>query len=296
MGASMAGISLDYFRTANYTFMTEGTVLDSRRVIGLTPEASAYGSMAGGFGAMLLFLRPVYPPHLWRRYVPIAAWGCLGMAFMSKSSTAFVMIGITLALYLAYSAYRLTADNKVIRKTALGKGAMLVMLAVMCVPVLLFDSNIANYFLQTVDTLIFQKQYSSSYMERSFWTATAFDAFLASGGLGVGLGSVRTSNFFVNILASTGAIGGLFFGLFLAIIFTRSAPRDDQRANIMIQALKLTLLPLFAAAMLAGTTPDFGSFNGLIFGLIAGLSQAERVKKWISPLAKPQPAVVQSKA
>lgn len=55
-----------------------------------------------------------------------------------------------------------------------------------------------------VDTVVFQKTSSESYIERSGWTRYGWKAFLATEGWGVGLGSARTSNWYVSILSNTG--------------------------------------------------------------------------------------------
>ncbi len=56
-----------------------------------------------------------------------------------------------------------------------------------------------------VNKMVFQKASSASYAERSLWNRVGWHAFLDSGGLGAGLGSIRVSNWGISILAVPGS-------------------------------------------------------------------------------------------
>ena len=273
---------LSVFYTANYG-TSSGEIMGSTRVIGLMPEPSSYGGMAAGFCAMLLFLRPAFPTRLWRFRVPMTAWACGLLALLSLSSTAYAMMAVVLALYTLYSTHKITSDGTVIKKTLSKKFLALIGAGVLVLVVLLFDTELADLFTKMVEVLLFEKSKTTSYIERSSWTAAGLNAFLESYGLGVGAGSVRTSNFFVNVLASTGIIGGCLFLSFLWVIFTRKASQTDARANALIRGTKFALVPMLVGLALIGTTPDFGIMPGVLFGLIVGLSTKNQKAKWISP-------------
>ncbi|MDE1902164.1 MAG: hypothetical protein KGI37_11095 [Alphaproteobacteria bacterium] len=259
------------FHTANYGY-SAGEILGASRIMGLTPEPSAFGGLASSFCAMLLFLRPAYPRSLSRWKVPVAAWGCAAMAFLSTSSTAYASMFVILGLYLFYTIHAIAEDGTIIRRSAVRKAVWGTGLIFVLLVVALIDQRVIDYAANMVDTLIVKKQYTESYIERSSWTQAGMEAFAASLGLGVGVGSVRTSNFFVNLLASTGVPGTLLFFIFLAALYRRRAPQRGSREAVMITAAKLSLLPMFASLFLAGTVPDFGIVPGVLFGLIAGLA------------------------
>jgi hypothetical protein len=269
------GDMLKMFHTAEYGY-SAGDILGQLRVLGLTPEPSAFGGLATGFAALLLFLRPVYPRSLWRWKVPTVGWGCAAMAFLSTSSAAYASMFALLGVYIFYNVHAVSEDGILLRKTVGKKiiGAFALLLILLAIALL--DSDFFATCADMVDALIFKKQYTTSFVERSSWTAAGLNAFVQSFGLGVGAGSVRTSNFFANILASTGLPGALSFFAFLATLYTRHAPLRDSREEGIIKAMKLALIPMFTGMFLAGTTPDFGVIPGALFGIVAALGQPTR--------------------
>jgi hypothetical protein len=68
-----------------------------------------------------------------------------------------------------------------------------------------------DYIYDKIDVIIFKKSESESYAGRTEWTRVAWEAFFATDGLGVGLGSARTSNWFVALLSNTGIYPALIF-------------------------------------------------------------------------------------
>ncbi|MDX9690760.1 MAG: hypothetical protein RBT70_09955 [Alphaproteobacteria bacterium] len=264
--------ALKVFYTANYGY-SAGSILEARRVLGLTPEPASFGGLAVASASLLLFLRPVYTPPMRRVWVPLVGWGCVLMGFLSVSSTAYASLFLLLGIYLFYDVDAISAEGKILRKSIRKKALSAFLLGFVFLIVLLFNSDFLSYFADLVNTLLIEKTETTSYVERSSWTAAGLDAFIESYGLGVGVGSVRTSNFFANILASTGILGAGLFGSFLLSLYLRHAPDRNSREEAMIGGIKRALLPMFAAGFLAGTTPDFGIVQGLLFGTVVALSQ-----------------------
>jgi O-antigen ligase len=213
----------------------------------------------------------------------VVGWGCVLMGFLSESSATYVSMFVLLCIYIFYDAHSISKEGNLVRKTVTRK--MLWCIAVLCIlPVaFLLLSNLFSSFAEMVDTLIFKKQDSSSFIERSSWTAAGISAFVQSFGLGVGIGSVRTSNFFANIIASTGLPGAILFIIFIVTLFTRHAARRDSREEAIVRAAKLALLPMFVDLLLVGTTPDFGLGPGVLFGVIAGTASRTFVKDPTAP-------------
>lgn len=112
------------------------------------------------------------------------------------------------------------------------------------------------------------------------------NAFCATNGLGVGLGSARTSNWFVAILSNTGVIGATLLAWFIAQIFLRRC-QSDPRTVEFVTALRFSLLPFFVMPALAGTLPDFGAGTGAIFGFVVSLTSNKRESK-VSPCKGPR--------
>jgi hypothetical protein len=137
---------------------------------------------------------------------------------------------------------------------------------------------------EMLDVMVFQKSTSSSYEERSMWTKVSWDALLASGGLGVGMGGTRASNFAVALFSSAGFLGGALYSLFLInCLIVQRAAKNDLVGSALFAAVRWSFLPPFFAGLTVGTTPDFGVFNAFLFGFAIALSHrnAKGVQKHV---------------
>jgi hypothetical protein len=272
---------LDLFRTANYTFLNGVEVMGVTRVVGLMPEASTFGALAVSFGALLLFCRNAFAPRLKRRAVVLGV-ACLAFAALSTSSAAMVSLAVTFALLCADLASRLIIERRADKRAAMNEAAILAgLIFVTVLYFVAFDAQ-RDFIVRIIDSAVFKKSESDSYIERSAWSRQAWEAFLASGGIGVGVGSVRTSNFFINIIASTGIFGTVLFALFLLRVATAAAPSilwpnaQSPFAHLqdaeLARGAKLALAVNFTGLFFVGTVPDYGLFVAMLFGTIVGVS------------------------
>jgi hypothetical protein len=260
---------LDPFRTANYELLTDVETAGVKRVVGLTPEASTFGSLCVLSASALLLLRPLYRPGWERLVASLALAGVSGMALLSTSATAFVG-GAALA-----GAYLIDLIGRALRPRAFGRESLgleigfLAAIVVAAIATLVLAPSVVAPLFDIVDKVIFQKSASLSYYQRTLWTQIALRAFLDSGGLGVGLGSIRTSNWAVSILASTGVIGGaLMFGFVAQKII---APTRDAapEAACLRNGLRLWMLPALVMSLISGTIPDIGVMMSMVLGLLS---------------------------
>jgi hypothetical protein len=273
------GISglLDPFRTAQYALLTDVEAAGAKRVVGLTSEASTYGALCINAATAILFLRPLYPRGGRRIAATLAVLSLLVMAALSTSATAFAGGAALGCLYVVDLARRYL-DRKAVGRAGLSleigavAGVAIVGLAI----VLLFPERVAPLF-EVVDKIVFQKTASLSYRQRSLWTHVGWQAFLDSGGLGVGLGSIRTSNWEVSILGSTGLFGGFLIFGFLAQRLASSTKHLPPEEAAFATALKLSLPPFLVMSSLAGTIPDIGIGVATILGLLSsGMAALEK--------------------
>ncbi len=132
------------------------------------------------------------------------------MTLMSTSSTGYVGLGVLATAYSANLLWRLNSPNPASRRGIISELAVLAILAIAVVGVLIVDSTLFDPLTDMVNVLIFQKKESGSYIERSGWTRYAWEAFLATGGWGVGVGSARASNWYYSVLSNTGLWARLF--------------------------------------------------------------------------------------
>ena len=271
----LAAVGLDFllepFRNA-YSILSKAEVMGSKRVIGLTPEASSYGTMCVGAAATLVFLRPSYERAVLRNYlVPLTSVSLLAMAVLSTSSAAYVGLAVFSVVFAANWVRRaLSADapaREGLKWEAMASlAAGLVVLAVLALVPSALDPVYAM-----IDEIILKKSQTDSYIERTMWSRLALNAFFSTYGLGVGLGSVRTSNWFVSILSSTGLIGAGLLAWFILRLYVSPCRAANPRTREMATGLKFSLIPTFAMAALVGTTPDFGGGSGAVFGTLTNL-------------------------
>lgn len=267
---------LEPFRNATYGLMLDIEIVGGRRrVVGLMPEASAYGALCIGAAANIAFLRPCYSDRLRRLVAPAVILGLVVFGLLSTSSTAYVGIAF-FGLILGANWLRRSLDRQALARDEL-KWELYAALAaafLLIIVVTLFPTLLDPVY-ELLDSIIFKKAESDSYIERSMWTRVGMEAFFATHGLGVGLGSDRTSNWFVAILSNTGVIGAGLLGAFIVRLYLLRSPKDPYSAEYLA-GLRFSLLPGFVMSALAGTTPDIGVGVGATFGMIVGLATAKR--------------------
>lgn len=261
---------LEVFRTASYALMTEDEVLDSKRVVGLMPEASAFGNVGLSYLAALYFFRRGMPKGKLRdKAVPMMVGLLALLVWLSTSSSAYLGLALFGATMAAEWFSRLVSNKRnpylskgLSSEFALGAIAALIVLLVFIAKPSLF-SPIVNM----IDVMVLQKSSSSSFEERGMWTQVSWDALLATYGLGVGLGGTRASNFAVALASNAGILGAfLYFTFAIRCLLMQKASRHDKQGGAILWACRWAYLPAFCAALTVGTTPDFGLFNAFIYG------------------------------
>jgi hypothetical protein len=262
-GAAHLNALLAPFRTASYALVDGAEMMGVRRIIGLTPEASAYAALVYGF-AVIIAMVPV--PS--RYFAPLGPWRLLlsaaliGMTLASTSSSGVVSImglGTVIAAWATIGAISG-------RPSAMGILFVGVILATTLLGAVLFLPETSSFFGRLFETLVLKKNLSDSYIERSTWNQVSFDAFFRSFGLGIGLGSARASSYVPMALSNLGLPGVLcllfFFGQM--ILAKPADPADRDLATTLKLAVPAGLLPL----VLAGATPNFGLANAVMYGAL----------------------------
>lgn len=261
---------LDPFRTATYALHTTQTISGTERITGLMPEPSSFGATCVGMAALIHFLGSGFALS---RQARLATTGLVSglalMAVQSTSSTAIVMLAVFVALALASGLYGLVIARQALPRTNVLSSLILGLFVAAAVLFLIaFAPSILTPVFDLLDQLVFKKVQSQSFDERSGWNLAAWNAFLASNGLGVGLGSARASSWALVILSNTGLIGFTLFASFLVQLLIKrngSAPALlKNRAN----GAKLALLVTMTGSILAATSADFGGLIAISFGLI----------------------------
>jgi hypothetical protein len=268
-----AGLSdlLEPFRNASYSFLVDVSILDLKRVVGFMPEASYYGAACVGAAVSLAFLRPFFEPGLRNTLVPATVLGLIVMAALSTSSTAYVGLSIFAVVFAINWLRRFLNPHALARVGLYGEAFVVIAAALGLLLIIVLSPALLDPINAVLDEIVFHKDESYSYLQRSDWNSVGMRAFFATQGVGVGLGSTRTSNWCIAILSNTGIIGATLLASFIVRLFLERC-RNGPCAAEFVMALKLSLLPGFVMAVLAGTTPDIGLGPGAILGLIASLT------------------------
>ena len=258
------------FKTAKYTYLEGSEVAGFRRVDGFMTEASAFGGTSVAVASVLLFLGAALKTGLQRSLAKLLAWALVGMAIVSTSTSAYVGLVVLLSTYGVWCVVRaiqgrtpLTA-RVVIELSATFVAVLVGFAAVILHPELLDQPR------AMMDVIFFKKMYSSSYYDRSLWNKMALQALSDTWGIGVGVGSARTSNWLVSVVSNTGVLGGLAMLGFIARLLFARASRPELRD--LVGGLKLVILVNFVPQIMATTTPDFGVMTGIEFGLLAAFT------------------------
>lgn len=271
---------LDGFHTTAYLHLLEGEVAGVHRLVGLMTEASAFGPACVTASTTLLFLQYVLTGTA-RRAALLTSMLLILLAVLSTSSTAYVGLAFYIGSIAAYFAYKIIFSDGLLNVDVVKYIVAFVVIITASSMLLLAIPEIYAGVYAMLDAALFTKTTSDSYIERMMWNEVALNAFFASSGLGVGLGSTRASNLLLAVLSSTGLIGTLFLFCFIARLFI-AKPDNNAFNGKMVVGLRLTVLVGFMQGSLAAPNADFGVGLGAVLGLLAGyMEKKSRQTVWI---------------
>jgi hypothetical protein len=193
----------------------------------------------------------------------------IATTFLSTSTTGIVALAIGLPTMVALAMWRgrNARVTRLLRVLALPGGAFLLLGA----GLLVLRPEFLDLLASIVESTLTKTQ-TESFEERGEMNAAAWDAFLASGGLGIGWGSTRASSMVPGLLAGAGVVGALAV-VWFAIRFGRSIRMARARAPqghaalIAVDAFSAALAGQLLAAVLSApmiTTPIFFAQIGIV--------------------------------
>lgn len=272
-----AGGGLDMLRTATYAIMKDNVFenIGMRRIIGFSTEASAFGALTLSYAAILLLARPAQLlGGVWPRVELGLGLALVVMTWLTTSSGAYAGLGLLLVLWVIVAFWRaMTAGDKGVREFARAE-AMLMLLAFAGVALFVaFNPQIIDQLMRVLDTVLFQKRASDSYVERSYWNRTSFRAFADTYGFGVGLGSTRSSSWLVALLAGTGVVGAvLLLGFYAKCVFAASLSRRGPLFDVG-RGARLALPVILVPQLGGGPSVDFGSGVALALAMMVAAAR-----------------------
>lgn len=258
LAAKFVGIG-DIFapiRTASYALLTDVEQSGFFRIVGACPEASAYAALS------LSCLAFAYT--YWRRTGSTMAQGLtaaiLLLLVLSTSSTAYGGLGVltgTAAISLAYGA----TQGRLRRQDWFLLAALLAGVAAILAAIL-YNEALLRPFNDLFRTMVLEKGSSASALERGEWNAQGLRGFFDTYGLGLGLGSSRTSSWIVSAISQFGVIGMALIFVSIAVLVRGmggvAVSAEDKPIVALCAGARACGLASLAAACISGGTADPG--------------------------------------
>jgi hypothetical protein len=257
--------AFDFARTGAYSQLDQG-VGGFHRISALCSEPSVYAALGSSYFVFMceLWLRGISP----KRTGPAALIMAIMLA-ISTSSTAYVFMP-------CYGAVLLPRTLIVRGAITFGRASLILGLVVfglaIALSVMLLNPHLASEVGTTVAELTVGKTQSESGIERGLMAKQGLDAMIFSHGLGVGVGSFRSSSLFTAVLGSIGPAG-----LIVLLGYCAQVVKFGRRSSYASQidprigagaAAGWTALMTLAPAAVSWPSAD----PGLLFALMAGLS------------------------
>ena len=192
----------------------------------------------------------------WRRAGALLVAAAAAYLGAISTSATFVVAGVAVALIAAITWF----FGFIVRRTSLSVVVGVAACALIVASLWLLPA-VASFVQSTVDA----KVGSASFSQRSNADSVSYDILGRTYGVGVGLGSSRSSSFLPGLLSTTGLIGTVLFSAAVAGLIYRSATVREFRPVIW------ALVSLLALKLVAG--PDLSDPSGILWislGLLSG--------------------------
>ncbi len=252
-------------RNGQYVLHEEETIAGLKRIVGSFTEAAVFArSSLGALG---------FTATLWlagrhaRWSGPLAVVSLLLVALSTSSSG---LVALVPALALLYLTLLLHVGIDPRRPFTLLVIIVAPLMAVAAVLLVLINEPILAVVKDYLDILIFSKTRSDSGVERGLWNEVALRNIVETYGLGVGLGSPRTSSFVVALIANVGVLGVLFYLAFMSRVVIGRRSEFRTYAGDVKLAARNGCLCLLMADILVSATLD----QGLLFYVFAAVATA----------------------
>lgn len=258
-----AGDVLLPIRSAQYALLVEVAHGGLWRIAGGFPEASSYSAMTL---ACLAFAFTYW--RATRQTFAFFLTAILGvLLLLSTSGTAYAggaLVALPVIISLTMSAAR--GVYRVQDMVLFGICAIVIT----AIPAIyLYKPGLFDTIHDIVDAAILNKPMSGSWRERSYWNMRSIEAFYETNGLGIGMGSSRSSSWVVSVVSQLGLVGSVMMAALVGVLLrdlVAGRPRriDNETEAIVASARAAALGWLAAAAVSFGSAdPGIPFFIGL---------------------------------
>jgi len=263
---------MSFMRNIRYTLHVDDHIAGMKRIVGSFTEASSFArSTLGVLGFSGTLWLAGYRPAL----TGLLTFTAVVMVVMSTSSTG--LAGAPVVLLLLYATGLQLALTYGLR----GYSLFFLLISPLCVIAVVLlvaiDVPLWNQIYDYVNLVVLDKATSSSGVQRGSWNDLAWQNFIDSYGLGVGLGTVRTSSLLYALLAGVGIPGTLFYFAFCYTSFVGKARPASFQEHAARIAARNGCLGLLVGDLVVSPSID----QGLFFYMLAALAAANTL---------PQPA------
>ncbi len=259
------GELLSFLRNAGYTMLVEVEMAGFKRVVGSFSEASSYGSASLFFFTFTgkLWLEGVFP-----RRAGIAAAVSLIAVIASTSTTGYAGLAILVAFEYLTCLYMLVIHRNSTRNATIFifLGPFVVVFIIMFAAL---QESVWTAGQNIYQAAFSEKLSSDSGVERSSWNYQGLQNLFETNGLGVGVGSTRTSSWPLAVLASLGVIGTITYLAFVLLFFF-ARPASDGRTKSFQKATRSACISQVVLSSIGSPFVDLG----LLFFICAGMSMA----------------------
>jgi hypothetical protein len=276
---------LDPFRTATYSLLTEHDVLDSKRIVGLMPEASSFGPMCVGRAVILLLWRDAFESQRIRRYIALLVPLLFLFGFLSTSSSAYLAIGVAGAVLGLRALLQLFGRRRQQARTQglfswklMAAGGVAVLVGFYAL-----NPGAFSHVESLIDRMVVGKSSSSSFDERMAWNTVSLQALADTYGIGVGVGGTRASSWPVSVVTNLGIPGALVLLCFMLQALLRRKIYFSRTDMVLCRGGAWAVVPLMSSNALTGTSPDIGMMLALILGVQAACGLARQMPAVAQP-------------
>ncbi|MGI6244712.1 MAG: hypothetical protein ACOYJQ_02960 [Pseudochelatococcus sp.] len=256
---------LDFMRNARYALHTESDVGGMKRIVGAFTEASSFArSSLGVLGVTGTLWLCGYKPLLTGSLALVT----LLLTLLSTSSTGLAGLPVMMCVLYVTAVTRCGISPRTRNSSAVVLS--LPLLAIFTVLAILLDPKTSAIVGDYIDLVVLSKATTSSGVERGSWNTIAITNFIDSGGIGVGLGTIRTSSIATALLAGVGVIGTLFYMIFLITALLINPGPTGSFATDARTAARNGCFGLMIGDLMVGSTVD----QGLFFYALAAIASA----------------------
>lgn len=276
---------LEPVRSAGYALLAEVMEEGFWRIVGGYAEASTFAantlpSLAFTFS-------------YWRitgsRPALILSFILFGLLIFSTSTTGYVGFAIVLVLFLGSIAIQ-ALQGRLRARDVLLIAFIWVGLGLGCAA-FLYSEHLFQPFVAMIDVMVLEKASSSSGLQRAYWNEVAIRGFFDTYGLGIGMGSSRSSSWVISVISQLGVIGVAMFAILLWELVRPVRALESSAAARRFVVLGESARAA-TIAWLAAISVSFGSADpGLIFfiGLATVVCCRERLSPVKVAVSRPYP-------